>query len=149
MLSAIVAKLEQVIRDVAPDAILTWGPEGGYGHPDHRLVSAVVTQIVQTGAVTPNLLYPSLPKSGLRPELLAGLKFPTPFRPTADEHLNVRVAYTADDGARARTALGCHASQFTPQTMDLLSTLTQQINNNVAYLRRWNGGAPGDDVFPR
>ena len=50
MLSAIVAKLEQVIRDVAPDAVLTWGPEGGYGHPDHRLVSAVVTQIVQTGA---------------------------------------------------------------------------------------------------
>jgi hypothetical protein len=33
--------------------------------------------------------------------------------------------------------------------MDLLSTLTQRINNNVAYLRRWNGGAPSHDVFSR
>jgi LmbE family N-acetylglucosaminyl deacetylase len=149
VLSEVATRLEQVLREQRPDAIVTWGPEGGYGHPDHRLVSAVVTQIVQTGAVTPNLLYASLPKSGLRPELIAGLKFPTPFRPTADEHLNVRVAYSDDDATRARTALGCHASQFTPQTMDLLSRLTQQINNNVAYLRRWNGGAPSQDVFSR
>ena len=76
----------------------------------------------------------------LRPEFLAGLKFPAPFRPTAAEHLNLRVAYTSDDATRARAAVGCHASQFTPQTTDLLSSLAQKINNNVAYLRRWNGG---------
>jgi LmbE family N-acetylglucosaminyl deacetylase len=146
-LAQFAAKLEQVIRELAPAAIVTWGPDGGYGHPDHRLVSAVVTQIVQTGAVTSNLLYASLPRSGLRPEMLATLKFPSPFRPTADEHLNVRVSYTPDDAARARRALGCHASQFTPQTMDMLSSLTDQINRGTAYLRGWNGGAPRQSVF--
>jgi LmbE family N-acetylglucosaminyl deacetylase len=140
--------LEQVIREASPQAIVTWGPEGGYGHPDHRLISAVVTQIVQTGVVTSNLLYASLPKSGLRPELLASLKFPSPFRPTADEHLNVRVGYTSDDAARARTALGCHASQFTPQAMDMIASLTEQVNRGVAYLRSWNGGASRQSVFP-
>lgn len=147
-LAELATKLEQVIKDIGPQAIVTWGPEGGYGHPDHRLVSAVVTQIVQTGSVTANLLYASLPKSGLRPELLATLKFPAPFRPTADEQLNVRVAYTAGDARRARTALGCHASQFTPQTMDTITSLTEQVNRGTAYLRGWNGGRERQSVFP-
>jgi LmbE family N-acetylglucosaminyl deacetylase len=148
-LAQFAARLEQVIRDLNPQTIVTWGPEGGYGHPDHRLVSAVVTQIVQTGAVTPNLLYASLPASGLKPEMLAALKFPSPFRPTADEFLNVRVPYTTTDARQAREALGCHASQFTPQTMDMITGLTQQINGGVAYLRGWNGGAASRDVFGR
>jgi LmbE family N-acetylglucosaminyl deacetylase len=146
-LAQFATKLEQVIREIGPDAIVTWGPEGGYGHPDHRLVSAVVTQIVQTGAVTPNLLYAALPKSGLRPELLASLKFPAPFRPTVDDQLNVRVPYTPDAAARARTALGCHASQFTTQTMDTISSLTDQVNRGISYLRGWAGGAPRQSVF--
>jgi len=147
VLADVAARLEQTIKDIGPDAIVTWGPEGGYGHPDHRLISALVTQIAQTAAITSNVLYASLPKSGLRPELLASLKFPSPFRPTADEHLNVRIAYTADDAARARQALGCHASQFTPATMDQLTSLTQEINRNTAFLRTWNGGPARTDVF--
>jgi hypothetical protein len=30
------AKLRKVFAEVGPDAIVTWGPDGGYGHPDHR-----------------------------------------------------------------------------------------------------------------
>ena len=147
VLSELAAKLELVIKEIAPHAIVTWGPEGGYGHPDHRLISAVVTQVVQAGDVTANLLYAALPRSGLRPELLTTLKFPSPFRPVADDQLNVRVPYTADDAGKARTALGCHTSQFTPQTMDMIGSLTEQVNRGVAYLRSWNGGTPRQTVF--
>ena len=40
----------RVLQDVHPDAVITFGPEGAYGHPDHRLVGTVVTQLVQAGA---------------------------------------------------------------------------------------------------
>lgn len=147
VLADVATKLTQTLHDVSPDAIVTWGPEGGYGHPDHRLISAVVTQIVQSGDTTPNLYYAALPKSGLRPELLAGLRFPSPFRPVADELLNVRISYSREAAAQARTALGCHKSQFTTATMDQLTSLTEQINHGIAYLRSWNGGAPRKGLF--
>ncbi len=141
-------RLKQTIGEIEPDAIVTWGPEGGYGHADHRLVSAVVTQVVQAGGVTDRLYYAALPASGLTPELVASLNFPAPFRPTDDAHLTMRVPYTADDAKRARAALACHVTQFTPQTMDVISALTERVNGNTAYLRPWAGdGRQRTDIF--
>jgi LmbE family N-acetylglucosaminyl deacetylase len=55
--------LAAVIDSLERAAIITFGPEGGTGHPDHRLVGDVVTQIVQSDARYANvdLLYASLP----------------------------------------------------------------------------------------
>jgi LmbE family N-acetylglucosaminyl deacetylase len=143
------AKVKGVIDELRPDAIVTWGPDGGYGHPDHRLVSAIVTQIVQAGGGAANLYYAGLPKSRMDSDAVRELRFPAPFAPVLDEFLNVRVAYTADDAARARRSLACHKSQFTPQAMDLISTLTERVHQGRAHLRTWNGGAERTDVFGR
>jgi LmbE family N-acetylglucosaminyl deacetylase len=37
------AMTRAAILEAQPDVILTWGPDGGYGHADHRMVSAIVT----------------------------------------------------------------------------------------------------------
>ena len=60
--------LAAIIDSLKPAAIITFGPEGGTGHPDHRLVGDVVTQIVQGDARYANvdLLYASLPTERLR-----------------------------------------------------------------------------------
>src|SRR6476620_4424959 len=62
------SKLVAVIDSLRPAAIITFGPEGGTGHPDHRLVGDVMTQIVQGNARYANvdLLYASLPAERLR-----------------------------------------------------------------------------------
>ena len=62
--SALVA----IIDSVKPAAIITFGPEGGTGHPDHRLVGDVMTQIVQGDAryQSIDLLYASLPSERLK-----------------------------------------------------------------------------------
>src|SRR5436189_338883 len=62
--SALVA----IIDSIKPAAIISFGPEGGTGHPDHRLVGDVVTQIVQGDAryAMLDLLYASLPAERLR-----------------------------------------------------------------------------------
>src|SRR3982750_4150251 len=62
------SRLAPLIDSVQPAAILPFGPEGGTGHPDHRLVGDVVTQIIQADARFANvdLLYASLPSERLR-----------------------------------------------------------------------------------
>ena len=57
-----------IIDSLKPAVIITFGPEGGTGHPDHRLVGDVTTQIVQSDARYANidLLYASLPTERLR-----------------------------------------------------------------------------------
>ena len=48
-LEGLEAKVDSVLRALQPDAVISFGPEGGTGHPDHRLVGDVVTQVVQGG----------------------------------------------------------------------------------------------------
>lgn len=143
------AKLRKLIAEVRPDAIVTWGPDGGYGHADHRLVSALVTQLVQAGETTPLLYYAGLPKSRLESAAVKELNFPAPFAPVIDEALNTRVAYTPDDAQRARTSLACHRSQFTAESVDLIAKLTEQIHQGQMHLRLWSGGPQRTDLFER
>ena len=148
-LVAATAKLKTLLGEIRPDAIVTWGPDGGYGHPDHRLVSAMVTELVQAGETTARLYYAGLPKSRLQSDAVKALRFPAPFKPVLDDVLNVRVPYTPSDSARARKSLECHASQFTPETMALLSKLTEQVHAGQMHLRHWAGGVSRTDVFDR
>lgn len=96
-----------------PDMILTWGPDGGYGHADHRMVSAIVTQIVQArpAGSRPRLLYLGIPAgrtAALPP--LAG------WAETDPALLTESVAYTPDDLAAAARAAQCHVTQFDAAT---------------------------------
>src|SRR5688500_15266041 len=45
-----------------------WGPDGGVGHPDHRIVSGVITQLVRAGApgAPERLYYIYLPAEAFR-----------------------------------------------------------------------------------
>lgn len=94
---------------VTPDLVLTWGPDGGYGHADHRMVSALVTQAEQTidrmnGA---KLLYVGIPDGTLPP-----LPQMASWATTDPTLLTETIAYTPADLAAATAAAGCHETQF-------------------------------------
>jgi len=40
---ALVEEVTEVIREFRPDTVITFGPDGGYGHPDHVTISAATT----------------------------------------------------------------------------------------------------------
>jgi LmbE family N-acetylglucosaminyl deacetylase len=42
-LSALVDEVAGVIGEFRPDVVITFGPDGGYGHPDHVAISAATT----------------------------------------------------------------------------------------------------------
>jgi LmbE family N-acetylglucosaminyl deacetylase len=143
-LAQVVRKVREVLAQVRPDAVITWGPDGGYGHPDHRLVSAVVTQVVQAGAdgAPSRLLYPGLPADPVRPR-------PRDRRwaVTDPRFLTVRIPYDAVDLAATRSAFACHKSQFSPEQIeDVLSRLHDSLRGRI-YLRPWFGAGVTDDVF--
>lgn len=100
------------IERFAPDIIITFSPGGDTGHPDHRLVGDLTTEIIlsrksrdirlfQAGwAESANALY-----------LAAGLDFSA----FPDDVFDVAFAHTGADEAASAEALRCYASQFTPE----------------------------------
>lgn len=139
--------LVAIIDSLGPAAIITFGPEGGTGHPDHRLVGDVVTQIVQGDARYANvdLLYASLPTERLRTA--------PPAQPTvngmAEALLTVRLPFEERDLAAGREEFACHRSQYTPTEMDAVNRYLAHAWNGTVWLRPWNGTMRDPGVFSR
>jgi LmbE family N-acetylglucosaminyl deacetylase len=135
----------RVMAQLRPDVVITFGPEGAYGHPDHRLVGAVVTQLVEAGAegAPARLLYPGFPRERLPAREPDGI----PWSPTESRYLTVRVPYAPADLAASRAALGCHKSQFRAEEMDPLTAFMDHVLGGQVYLRPWFGAGRADDVF--
>ena len=47
---ALVDEVAEVICEFGPDVVITFGPDGGYGHPDHATISAATTAACQRAA---------------------------------------------------------------------------------------------------
>jgi LmbE family N-acetylglucosaminyl deacetylase len=139
------ARIGKMFEDIRPDAVITFGADGAYGHPDHRLVGNLVTELVQAGVPgAPSiLLYPGFPKDRLANAPQIGF----PWAPTEPRFLTVRVPYETGDVAAARNALACHKSQFPASQVDPLVQFMSGLLGGRVYLRPWTGSSSADDVF--
>lgn len=110
--------LSAAIRDSGADTVMTWGPDGGYGHGDHRMLNALVTQILQAQDAQnrPQLLYFSMIHTPLPPVLEE-----QGWTTTAPDLAPIRVAYTPADLAAADTATQCHKTQFDEATRAMIT----------------------------
>jgi LmbE family N-acetylglucosaminyl deacetylase len=137
--------LTAVFDSVKPAAIITFGPEGGTGHPDHRLVGNVTTQLVQGGGrfASVDLLYASVPAERLRtaPPAQPGLNG------TAEALLTVRIPFEEQDVVAAREEFACHRTQYTPAEMDAIMRYMAHAWNGTVWLRPWNGALRDSALF--
>jgi LmbE family N-acetylglucosaminyl deacetylase len=137
--------LVAIVDSLKPAAIITFGPEGGTGHPDHRLVGDVMTQIVQgdVGYANVDLLYASLPTERLRTA--------PPAEPTvngmAQALLTVQVPFEERDLAAGREEFACHRSQYAPAEMEAVNRYLAHAWNGTVWLRPWNGTLHDPGVF--
>lgn len=123
--------LDSVINRVNPDAIITWGPEGGSNHMDHRIVGASVTHVYLSRDRTNNmkLYYVGIPSENLDEEdrILRGIE---------KKYLNARIPYTKEDAIKTVSAMECYRSQFSVERME---SRGQRILNEekIKYLREF------------
>ena len=61
-------RIAEELGRLRPDAVIAWGPDGGTGHPDHRIVGNIVTQLQRAGApgVPERVFYMNLPVESMR-----------------------------------------------------------------------------------
>jgi LmbE family N-acetylglucosaminyl deacetylase len=144
-LSRLRTEIAKIVDAVRPAAIITFGPEGGTGHPDHRLVGNVVTQVVQSDARhhTVDLLYAALPADRLR---TAPPSSPS-VNGVAEDLLTVRVPFDDQDLAAGREEFACHRTQYTQAEMDAINKTLEYAWNGNVYLRPWNGTLHDPEVF--
>ncbi|MFL5639944.1 MAG: PIG-L family deacetylase [Gemmatimonadaceae bacterium] len=137
--------LAAIIDSVRPAAIITIGPDGGTGHPDHRLVGNVATQIIQSDARYSriDLLYASLPTERLRTAPPAD---PT-VNGTAQSLLTVRVPFDERDLVAGREEFACHRTQYAPAEMDAVNKYLAHAWNGMVWMRPWNGTLHDPRIF--
>ncbi|MEO0591008.1 MAG: PIG-L family deacetylase, partial [Pseudomonadota bacterium] len=136
------ALTSEAIAQTKPDVVMTWGPDGGYGHADHRMISAIVTQVVAgMGTGRPDLLYTAFPQleEGALPQ----------FESWAGTHpslLTDRIRYRSEDLAPASAALDCYTSQFPPAARQgLIELLHESVWQGVVHFRlAFEGPAAGE-----
>ena len=141
---------ESIANEIArlrPDVVITWGPDGGTGHPDHRMTSNIATQLLRAGApgMPERLFYMYLPVEAFRvinpargePPLL----FPLP------KYFTVHVPFTPADLEAAKRAMACHRSQFSAEMLERMLPAQERIWNGKVGFIPASPGISGDDLF--
>jgi LmbE family N-acetylglucosaminyl deacetylase len=124
-------RVRELLQTLQPDVVITWPASGWTGHPDHRLVSTVVTEVFQSQPwIRPaRLYYPAVPVGRLPQQhpLFAASMDP--------RFLNVEVALSSQDYERARQAWLCHRSQYTPEMIEQLHQSMLTTQQGIAHFQ--------------
>lgn len=140
-------RMAEELARLRPDAIVTWGPDGGVGHPDHRMVSSIVTQLARAGApgVPERVFYMYLPVEGIR--AMNPQRGEPPLLIPQAKHFTVRVSFTPEDLAASQRSMVCHASQFRPEVIERVFPVHAAAWNGVIALVPAFSTAPATDLF--
>jgi LmbE family N-acetylglucosaminyl deacetylase len=57
----VIAKITGLLRGVRPNVVVTFGPDGAYGHPDHIAICQFTTAAIVEAANPTSLYHPDLP----------------------------------------------------------------------------------------
>jgi LmbE family N-acetylglucosaminyl deacetylase len=147
LMSRLTDRIAKEIERLHPDAVVTWGPDGGTGHPDHRIVGNIATQLQRTGApgMPEHLFYMYLPLEAFRatnPQRGA----PPLLIPEA-KYFTVKVHFAPADGEAALKAMACHRSQFTPEMMQRVRPAMDRVWNGVLAFIPASLATKSDDLF--
>lgn len=123
-------ELDSLLNKIQPDIIITWGPDGGTNHMDHRIVGASISQVYlsRIWEKTKALYYVATPSSHIDDadqKLLRGVD---------DSYLAMQIPYTEEDRENTIKALRCYKTQFSEESMN---TRTERMRNGkqMIYLR--------------
>jgi LmbE family N-acetylglucosaminyl deacetylase len=117
VIEQVAARLRELVDQTRAEVIVTWGPDGITGHPDHRAAGDIATLVFQQQGLlrhTPRkLYYVALPESRLA-EMPEALGRNRTFYPVSDAFITTQVDCREHIEAGLR-AIECHQSQWSPE----------------------------------
>jgi len=130
----LVREVDSLVTAIQPDVLITWGPDGGSNHMDHRLVGATVTQVyARKSWEKPGALYfyasPAQLIDDEDSQLLRGVD---------EKYITTQIPYTDEDLENTMQALYCYESQYQREQMERRREYLENFTRKV-YLRPFTG----------
>lgn len=153
---AIVARLRAIIEKTQPAVVITFGPDGITGHPDHRAVGNMVSEVFQgldaehaSGPIPEKLYYVVVPASRLAK---APANLPVMASGSVIDSYITTVVNAQDGLEAAARAEECYKSQYTPDGMKqingiMANVLGGNVSLRLAFVRTGHVNAKEMDVF--
>lgn len=130
----LLAALKERLAALTPDALFTFGPDGEYGHSEHIVIGAAVTELLLRDGLVDR--YPLYYFAWTKEQVLddGDLSY-------ADaRYLDAKTGYTDEDEQKSFEAARCYATQSTPEEIDQLVRRESSDKANTLYFRRLHVG---------
>ncbi|MGW5055086.1 N-acetyl-1-D-myo-inositol-2-amino-2-deoxy-alpha-D-glucopyranoside deacetylase [Actinokineospora sp. NPDC004072] len=155
------AALAAILADVRPQVVVTYGPDGGYGHPDHIRAHDITVAALATCPEVQRLYYAVVSEADVAAGLAALEGVDLPYRMpepgelpvVADSEITTRVAIGDHLPAKLR-ALRAHATQVGVWQGDdgamayaLSNGIAQPVLDTECYVLASGSGPAETDLF--
>lgn len=128
----LLVELKKNIEQLQPDILVTFGPEGEYGHSEHIVTGAtVIDLLLREGWVDKYPLFFPVDKKGDTDDYDEN-----GF--VEQQYINVTITFSDEDESKSFEAAKCYVTQFTKEEIiELIETETAN-KSNVKYFRRFS-----------
>ena len=133
----VAARLREIIGRTRPEVVLTWGPDGITGHPDHRMTSNIATIVLQQHSLLAwkpsKLYYLAFPESrfAANPDPLNRKR---PFLTVSDEFITTEID-CREHLEPVLNAIRCHKTQWRPERMEQVHGFYAEVFEGRVHLR--------------
>lgn len=127
-------ELKTQIQALKPDLLITFGPDGEYGHSEHIVVGATVTELLlREGWVEQYPLYYAAWKK-------QQVSDNDDLSYVADKYIDVEIRYSEEEERKSIEAGKCYLSQYTQKEMEESIELMIKDSSNITPFRKFTAG---------
>lgn len=125
------AELKKHIETINPHVLITFGPDGEYGHSEHIVIGAMVTELLlKEGWVDQYPLYFPV-------DIEEDVKDNDELSYIDKRYINLKVVFTPEDGQKMLDAARCYVTQFLPEEIEELVQVTAKNTSRTKHFRRF------------
>lgn len=123
--------LKNQIEALKPDILIAFGPDGEYGHSEHIVTGAIVTELLlKEGWVDKYPLYHPV-------DVEEDVMDNNELSYVDKSYINLAIEYSDEDEKRAIEAQKCYVSQFTTAEIEEAAELMRKDEKNTKYFRKF------------
>ncbi len=122
-----------VLQQIKPTKIITYGPDGDTGHPDHRLVGLLTTELLLKEKLLPEIDLYHFGWTKRQADKYVGWNLGY----AADEYFDTAISFGKAEEEKGLETIRCHKSQYTQSEMDEWIQWELDDPENVLYFRKF------------